>query len=373
VRSEKANSVEGQVLFRAPRVKVVAGGGYFDISSSETTTFAFDDPDVGFTDTATGDAKTKHTNLYAYANVTLLAGLTLTAGASGDLFNDTGTFFDDLEFAGLPPGEPAPVVPPPVLGKHDKFNPKVGLTWTLKSGTTLRGAWFRTLKRTLITDQTLEPTQVAGFNQFFDDPSATEAEVWGAAIDQKLGRKAFGGFEYSGRDLTIPQLLFQDGVEWKVLEWPGNERLARVYLFGTPHPWLTLGAEYQYEKFDRDPGLQFSYSTAKTQRVPLSVRFFHPSGFGAFVGTTYLKQEGDFKPTGGLSFLPGSTSFWVVDAGLRYRLPKRYGFLVAGVNNLTDETSTYEVPGSDAVAPARGNLLIRPGRVVYARVVLAFP
>ena len=48
-----------------------------------------------------------------------------------------------------------------------------------------------------------------------------------------------------------------------------------------------------------------------------------------------------------------------MDAGLRYRLPKRFGFLVAGVNNLTDERSTYEA--TDAK-----NLSIRPGRVVYA-------
>jgi tetratricopeptide (TPR) repeat protein len=373
VRKEKANSVEAQLLFRSARVKVVAGGGYFDIDANETRTFAIDDPDFGFTDITTGDAKTKHTNLYAYANVTLPAGLTLTAGASGDLFDETGTFFEDLQFPGVPPGEPVPVVPPPVLGEKNKFNPKVGLSWTLKSGTTLRGAWFRTLKRTLITDQTLEPTQVAGFNQFFDDPSATESEVWGAAVDQKFGRKAFGGFEYSGRDLTIPQVLLENGVEWKVFERPGDERLARAYLFGAPHRWVTLGAEYQYEKFDMDPQLFLSFSKVKTQRVPLSVRFFHPSGFGAFVGTTYLKQEGEFRPANGNDFLPGNRSFWVVDAGLRYRLPKRYGFLVAGVNNLTDETSTYEAPESNQVAPARGNLRIRPGRLVYARVVLAFP
>ena len=56
----------------------------------------------------------------------------------------------------------------------------------------------------------------------------------------------------------------------------------------------------------------------------------------------------------------------MLDAGLRYRLPKRFGFLVAGVNNLTDERSTYEATDSK-------NLGIRPGRVAYARVVLAIP
>jgi tetratricopeptide (TPR) repeat protein len=365
-RKEKADSAEGQLLFRAPSVKVVAGGGYFDVRSDETTTFAIDDPMFGFTDVTTGDSTIKHTNLYAYSYFTLPSRLTLTLGVSGDLFSETGTFFSDVQIPDVPPGEPVPVVPAPVLGDRNKFNPKVGVSWSLKSGTTLRGAWFRTMKRTLITDQTLEPTQVSGFNQFFDDPSATESEVWGAALDQKVGRKVFGGAEYSERKLTIPQNLLKDGVEWIVTENSGKERLARAYLFAAPHPWLTFGAEYQYENFDVAPELQFSFSKVKTHRVPLSVRFFHPSGFGAFVSTTYLKQDGEFRPLNESGFLPGARSFWVVDAALRYRLPKRYGFLVAGVNNLTDERSTYEA--TDAK-----NLGIRPGRVVYGRVVLAFP
>ena len=84
---------------------------------------------------------------------------------------------------------------------------------------------------------------------------------------------------------------------------------------------------------------------------------------------TYLKQDGDFltfNELGENEYVPGERSFWVVDAALRYRLPKRYGFVVAGVNNLTDERSTYQATDSR-------NLSIRPGRVVYARVVLALP
>jgi hypothetical protein len=183
------------------------------------------------------------------------------------------------------------------------------------------------------------------------------------AIDQTLGRHAFAGVEYSGRDLTIPHVLLPEGT---LTEQSGDERLARAYLFGAPHPWFTLGAEYQYEKLDRDPELLLSYSRVKTHRVPLSARFFHPSGIGALVGVTYLKQDGDFRPSGGSDFVPGNRSFWVVDAAVRYRLPQRYGFVVVGVNNLTDERSTYEATDSQ-------NVGIRPGRVVFARVIVAFP
>ena len=365
-REEKADSLEGQLLFRSPKLKVVAGAGYFDIDSDETTTFEIDDPDFGFSDTTIGDSKIKHTNLYAYAYLTPVKNLTLTLGASGDLFDETGEFSGAIGIPGLPPDPAFPVDPPPVLGEKNQFNPKAGLSWSLASGTTLRGAWFKTLKRTLVTDQTLEPTQVSGFNQFYDDPSATESEVWGAALDQKFGRKVFGGVEYSERDLTIPHLLLEDGVTWTLTEKPGEERQARAYLFGAAHRWVTLGAEYQYEKSELDPELFFSFSTVTTHRVPLSVRFFHPSGISAYLGTTYLKQEGEFRRSAEFDFLPGDRSFWIVDAALRYRLPKRYGFLVAGVNNLTDETSPYEATDSR-------NLGIRPGRVVYGRVVLALP
>jgi tetratricopeptide (TPR) repeat protein len=365
-RDENANSVEGQLLYRAPKVKVVAGAGYFDIGTKETTVFAIDDPVFGIQDTTVGDSKIKHTNLYGYAYWSPVKELTLTLGASGDLFDQTGTFTDDVEIPGLPPGGPAPVEPPPVLGEKNQFNPKLGASFTAATGTTLRGAWFRTLKRTLVTDQTLEPTQVAGFNQFFDDPSATKSNVWGLAIDQKLGKRAFAGAEYSERDLTIPHLLLENGLTWTLTEKDGKEKLARAYLFGAVHPWVTLGAEYGYENFDLDPTLFLSYSTVKTHRVPLSARFFHPSGFSAYLAATYLKQEGEFRPAASSDFVPGKRDFWVVDAAVRYRLPKRYGFVAAGVNNLTDETSTYE-----ATDPK--NLGIRPGRVLYARVVVALP
>jgi tetratricopeptide (TPR) repeat protein len=376
-RNDKADSVEGQFLFRSSRFKLVGGGGYFDIHSKETVVIDFLVPDIPepvATTTTITDGKTAHTNLYAYSYVSLPENVTLTLGVSGDLFNETGTAVQNLVIPDVPAGEPAPY-PADVVGKKNQANPKAGILWRGKSGTTLRAAVFRTLKRTLITDQTLEPTQVAGFNQFFDDPSATRSWVYGAAIDQKFGKKVFGGVEFSARDLTIPHTLFEsaeNGLTNLVVEqWDGSERLARTYLFAAPHPWVTLSAEYQYEDLKADPNLFLSYSEAKNHWVPLSVRFFHPSGIGASLSTTYLHQSGEFRipndPNNALA--PGTKDFWVVDAALRYRLPKRYGFIAVGVNNLTDERSSYD---ANAFTDAK-NYRIRPGRLFYGRVVLAFP
>ena len=73
-----------------------------------------------------------------------------------------------------------------------------------------------------------------------------------------------------------------------------------------------------------------------------------------------------FDELGNQVYAPGQKDFWTFDAGVRYRLPKRYGFLVAGVNNLGNELSTYQ-----STDPK--NLALQPGRVIYGRVVLAVP
>ena len=65
-----------------------------------------------------------------------------------------------------------------LLGARDtdktRLNPKLGLIWSFTDDTTLRLAFFRTLKRQFWARQTLEPTHVSGFNQIFDDLNGTE-------------------------------------------------------------------------------------------------------------------------------------------------------------------------------------------------------
>ena len=50
----------------------------------------------------------------------------------------------------------------------NQFNPKFGVTLErhAENDGDAPGEAFRTFERTLLTNQTLEPTQVAGFNQF---------------------------------------------------------------------------------------------------------------------------------------------------------------------------------------------------------------
>ena len=222
---ETAFSVELQHLFRSRYLNLQTGGGSFGVDSKEDLTIGFPGSEPFRSVT---DLDLQHFNVYTYAYVNLLKNLTATLGLSFDSLSGDG----DVD--------------------KDQVNPKFGITWTPFAGTTLRAAAFRVLKRTLITDQTLEPTQVAGFNQFFDDINLTEAWRYGGAIDQKFTNSLFGGMEFSKRDLTVPTLDVTDPFNPVNRDVDANEYLGRAYLFWTPHRWLALRAQYIFERFKRE-------------------------------------------------------------------------------------------------------------------------
>ena len=49
----------------------------------------------------------------------------------------------------------------------------------------------------------VEPTQVAGFNQFFDDDTSSLIWSYGVGLDQKFSNSLFGGIQYLHRDLAV--------------------------------------------------------------------------------------------------------------------------------------------------------------------------
>jgi outer membrane receptor protein involved in Fe transport len=151
--------------------------------------------------------------------------------------------------------------------------------------------------------------------------------------------------------------------EERPIDW--KEKFARAYLYWTPHEWLALRAEYQYEKFDREEEFAEGIKEVKTHRFPLGVGFFHPCGLSANLQATYYDQVGVFdRQIAPGIFLPGDDQFWVVDAAIGYRLPKRYGFITVGAKNLFDESFSYA--DTDPVNPK-----IQPERLFFARITLS--
>jgi tetratricopeptide (TPR) repeat protein len=349
---EEAYTAELQHLFRSQYINTVAGGGYFNIDQDIDFQDDFFWPPIGFLFTTTDeiDFDIDHYNVYLYSYLNLLENLTFTVGASGDFFEADEKTAGDRDI------------------DEDEFNPKFGITWNPVPSTTLRGAVFRTFKRTLVTDQTLEPTQVAGFNQFYDDFNATKAWVYGAAVDQKFSQNLYGGLEGTYRDMKVP-FFQQDPVTFQFnlgqAKW--DEYLGRAYLYWTPHEWLGLSAEYEYEDLKRQD-VTDGLVRAETHRVPLGINFFHPSGLSCSLKTTYYDQDGKFERRVllGAPNEKADDNFWLVDAAITYRFPKRYGFFTLGVTNLFDEDFNYFDIDVD-------NPSIQPDRFIFGKVTLALP
>jgi tetratricopeptide (TPR) repeat protein len=340
---QSAFSVELQHLFRSRYLNLTSGAGYAQVYGhlDGTVGFALPPPD-DITQIPRQSTDVRHTNVYAYSYLNLLKDVTFTLGASGDITSGDSPDFNDTS----------------------QFNPKFGITWNPFPATTVRAAAFRVLKRRLITDQTLEPTQVAGFNQFFDDNDATSAWRYGVALDQKFTPNIFGGVEFSQRDLQVPFFDVENPENPILREEDWRERLGGAYLFWTPHPWLAFRLEYLFERFTTE-GSTDQPKELNTHRVPVGIGFFHPSGFSASLRATYFNQNGTFV-LNDQSTRSGRDDFWIVDAGISYRLPQRYGFITIGATNLFDKE--FKFFDRDVNNPS-----IQPTRTFLARITLALP
>jgi hypothetical protein len=242
---------------------------------------------------------------------------------------------------------------------------KGGGIWTPFRATTVRAAVFRTLKRTLLSNQTIEPTQVAGFNQFFDDTDASDTWRYGVAVDQKISTDTYAGGEVSKRDIDLRRFGSSPSPPVPVIEETYKEKLARAYLYWAPDKLTALNVEYQYEPFDQPyPSLE-DFTALTSHRVALGCSFFHPSGFRAGLKGTHVNQQGVFQQSaiGSDVLSPDKDSFWVVDLSTGYRLPKRFGLITLLAKNVFDKRFRYQE--TDLVKPR-----FVPDRQILLRVSL---
>src|SRR6266536_4362115 len=178
---------------------------------------------------------------------------------------------------------------------HHQWNPKLGLLWGITDRTRIRAAAFRTLKRPYAANQTLEPSNIAGINQLFDDVDGTDAKGYGLGVDQRLADGWFVGAEVDSRDLDVP--IAQLGGGLARIE-PRTERLFRAYLSGLATRRLSLSAEYAYEDRERMTPPAFSDQFAQrvtSHLVPLRATYHHPDGLFGRLQLTLVDQRVDLS------------------------------------------------------------------------------
>ena len=177
------------------------------------------------------------------------------------------------------------------------------------------------------------------------------------------------GAEATWRDLDVP--FFED--DDAVFE-DQDEQYHRFYVYWTPLSEVALSAEFVYDRLEAEVGNAtdaFGFpKKLETISVPVSVRYFHPSGVFAGASVSYVDQ--DVRRSAAATGAEGSDQFVVVDAAIGWRLPKRIGIVSLEVRNLFDKEFDYQDDSFREFqdAPAIGPYI--PDRTIFGRVTLNF-
>ena len=349
---ESGNQVEAQFLHAMDTINLILGAAWSDTERTDDVAISIDDSFFGNLLTIAGeeDHPTEHPRAYAYANVRTGEALTWTVGASYDNFKED---FDQSTF------------------EESSFNPKLGVQWDASPELRFRAAAFQVMRPVLLSNRTLEPTQVAGFNQLFDDIHGTKSQRYGVALDWKATSAAKTGLELSKRYLDEPLFDTSNG-SWITEE--RTEEYYRLYLDWTPSPRLAVHSELVRDNYRSEKGIMTADANLPeklvTWSLPVAVNYFDPSGFFAGLGATYVDQLVVRSSTA--TQADGDNSFIVVDASVGYRLAKRRGVLSLAVKNLFDTEFMYQ---DDSYREFRDEPSIGPYfpvRTLMARVVIGF-
>jgi tetratricopeptide (TPR) repeat protein len=352
-RNDRGTTGELQLLSPVGATKLVAGAGYTEtdgqLSTLENTHAVFDflfpfpsPPPLDIPNQSRRDTGVNQHNAYVYTLNRLHRSLIATVGVSADWYKD-------------------------LTVEREQYNPKFGLVWTPTAATQVRAAAFRVLKRALIADQTIEPTQVAGFNQFFDDPNGTDSERIGVGIDHRFTAKLFAGLEASQRRLNVPRLIGNTP-----REEDQTEHLYRASAGFMPWSKLALNAQLVLEQLEIDPlVVDVTRPTqVNTTRLPVEARLFPNERWSFFLQLINVWQEVETQDTLGAT-TKTREEFSPVNAGVSYRLPQRRGTVSLQVNNLFDQDFQYQDMNFRSSVPRLPEFL--PERSVFVRVNLAFP
>ncbi len=348
--NDKSSQIEAQYIYQKESLNLLLGGGYYDVDSKIEDDISLTDITFGPVLSVDESSKesTKQPRTYLYANLDFMESVTWTLGASYDKYDQ-----DPLEIT--------------------SFNPKFGVQWDVTNDLRLRAAAFKVLIPLLANNRTIEPTQVAGFNQFFDDTQATKFWRYGAGFDWRLRQNLYWGGEVTWRYLDEPVLDTVNGERVANLE-DRKEQFHNVYLYWTPLPRWSVKAAFSYDRYESETGIVTEFDNlpekVRTISVPIAVNYFNPSGLFAGIGGTFVDQEvkrSEFATQG-----QGDNSFFLVDFAVGYRFPKRLGIASLGIKNLFDKDFKYQDDSYREFRDEPSTGPYFPERTILGRITLNF-
>jgi tetratricopeptide (TPR) repeat protein len=208
-----------------------------------------------------------------------------------------------------------------------KWNPLLGFSWRLGSGTYLRAAAFRNLNTRLI-EQTISPTTVAGF--IIDRTELVYTDRQEADLSLEYGRTSlFQMVQVFYRDFKLPTAFDISGI--------GRTRALGInYSLN-----CILGKRWSFfadNQFVRSETAPF---TRDDNQIRVGLNFIHPAGFFARLTNAYLTQR--FSNTS-IKALENS-SYNLTNLEFKYMFPRKHGTITLATTNLFDRRFSTFIEG----------------------------
>lgn len=248
---------------------------------------------------------------YAYWTVSPISALELTAGLT----------YAELDAESLD-------------DKLSGWQPKLSMYYQFNDRFDFRTAYFQSLKRPISIEQTIEPTQLSGFNQFTDETDGIESENYAARLDLNAGSGHYFGAEALFRKSDILSDLSGDSSP------EVEDKIAQIFWNWATNPWAVSFA-YQHEnsEYTIQPNIVITNLPTRltTRSTPLQLKWIHHTGLSLATTATYFHQKMDTFQENSLT-----TDFTLLDLVATYTFLQRQVEVELRCNNLFDKGFRYQ-------------------------------
>lgn len=340
---DRGMQYEAQYIYRHNDVNVIIGTGYYELDRRFSQDETLRDETIG---SAKIDGSINQANAYVYSSFKILPSLLATIGVGYDYYQEKPFGSPDVKARKL---------------SKERVNPKVGLQWQASENVAIRSAVYRTVNRALVTNQTIEPTQIAGFNQVYDALNGTDAWNYALGVDIRLSDAIFAGMEWVSRKTNsfAFRIPYVDTLQ-------RDEEIFNTYLYWALTDKWVVTANFVFDTFDASTTPQSVFpARVETFSIPITVKYFTPLGFFAGFGISFVDQDVNIRNNTASDRQEGNAQFVSVDAGIGYRLPDRRGLIVLQGRNLANNKFAYrddnyrnpETPFLTSIIPERSIFL----------------
>lgn len=347
---QKAHASEFQYMGRFSNVSLIGGVSKVTMPIYSLPQSYFIDPDFGpilfFSQSSQKDIDHKKGYLYAIINAT--DKLTVEPGLSYDKFSENSL-------------------------QVEAWSPKLAAVYYPTQNLRLHAAAFKELKRDLVAKQTIEPTNLLGANQIYDEDSGAKSENINASLDYQIAPESSVGVLVEHRKVELPLSDAEDDSNTLYRDAEQSNLMA-YWTYRGPNN-LALSLSPSQEKFDSTlvSATPNQLTAGKTRIIPIKASYFINERWTFEWQETYAWQKIDFTKgtllddgiTTLISNHSNSTQAWFGDISLSYKLPKRTGEWQLGVQNITDQHT-------EILNSKQDFLRFYPSRFVYSRIQLSF-